>query len=267
MGIYFKSICSSSSGNGLMLWTGKSCVLIDCGFGSQISCEKTLSKQFLQKPAVNAVVVTHNHGDHINYSSLRVLEKYGLPVRIHESSVNQLQEKHFMGHRFDRLTLEPFSDGSFEAGDLCFQPIKVPHQPDYPTYGFSIRCRQEGLWRKVVIASDLYDGQSILEHLIDADFIYIESNHDPALLALYPNYNSHFHMSNSKTGELLYISRGKSKRIPKAVMLGHLSFQRNKAELALHSIRAIFKNGGLKPDFKIYVAPRYEASSTIEIVG
>lgn len=266
MALYFKTIRSSSSGNCVTLWTGKSRVLIDCGFSSQRLCQRTLSAHFGDNPQIDGVVVTHNHGDHISYPSLRILEQYGLPLRIHENSIDQLQEKHFRGYRFDRLKLQSFSDKDFDVGDLNFQPIKVPHQPDYPTYGFSVQCRQNGRWYKAIIASDLYDGRGLLEYLIDADFIYIESNHDPKLSALYPNYNSHFHMSNTKTGEVLCNARKKSKRIPKAVMLGHLSFIRNDTDLALRSIQRRFRQSCQKLDYKIYVAPRYESSSTIRIV-
>src|SRR4030042_1988402 len=99
MAFYFKTIRSNSSGNCLALRTEKTCVLIDCGLGSQSSCERTLSKHFGQNIEVNAVVVTHTHSDHINYSSLRILEQYGLQLRIHESNIEQLQEKHFEGYK------------------------------------------------------------------------------------------------------------------------------------------------------------------------
>jgi len=241
-------------------------VLIDCGFNSQISCEGALAAHVDHISQVDAVVVTHNHMDHISYSSLRVLEKYGLPIRIHENSIDQLQGKHFRGRRFDNLKLRPFSGKGFEVGQLRFQPINVPHQAQYPTYGFMIECQQNSLWYKVVVASDLCDGRVLLDYLVDADFIYIESNHDPDLLNLYPNPNSLFHMSNAKTAELLYNARAKSKRIPRAVMLGHLSYIRNETRLALRSARDVFRQAGRKLDYKIYVAPRYEASRNVAII-
>ena len=266
MALYFKTIRSSSSGNCLALWTEKSHVLIDCGFNSQISCERALGAHLHDCPQPNAVVVTHNHVDHISYSSLRMLEKYGLPLRIHEDSIKQLEEKHFRGHTFNGLKLKPFSSDGFEVGQLRFQPINVPHQARYPTYGFMIECRDKDLRYKVVVASDLYDGRVLLDYLVDADFIYIESNHDPDLLNLYPNPNSHFHMSNPRTAELLYNARAKSKRMPRAVMLGHLSYIRNETMLALRSVRDVFRKAGRKLDYKIYVAPRYEASRNVAII-
>lgn len=266
MSLCFRTLCSNSRGNCLTIWTENSCVLIDCGFRSQISCERTLTEHFGHKPQVDGVVVTHNHSDHINYSSLRVLEMYGLKVRTHEKNIDQLQRKHFRGRIFEDLKLIPFSDKSFEMGELSFEPIHLSHHPEYLTYGFLIRYRQKDIWHKIVIASDLRDGHAILEYLIDADFIYIESNHDPELLALYPNYNSHFHMSNLRTSEVLCIARTKSQHAPKAVVLGHLSFIRNDADLVLRSLQTTFRQSGQNLDYKIYVAPRYEESSPIKIV-
>ncbi|MHA2315082.1 MAG: MBL fold metallo-hydrolase [Candidatus Hermodarchaeia archaeon] len=266
MALYFQTIRSSSSGNCLVLWTEKSHVLIDCGFNSQISCERMLAAHAGHIPSIDAAVITHNHVDHISYSSLRILEKYGLPLRIHEDSIEQLQEKHFRGRKFNSLKLKPFSSNGFKIGELRFQPINVPHRGECPTYGFMIECRQNGLWHKVVVASDLYDGRVLLDYLVDADFIYIESNHDPDLLALYPNPNSHFHMSNTKTAELLCNAREKSKRMPKAVMLGHLSYIRNETRLALRSVRDVFRQQGLILDYKMYVAPRYKASRKMTII-
>lgn len=266
MSLCFRTLCSSSRGNCLAIWTENSCVLIDCGFRSQISCERTLTEHFGHKPQVDGVVVTHNHSDHINYSSLRVLELHGLQVRTHEKNVDQLQRKHFRGRIFEDLKLMPFSDKSFEMGEISFEPIHLSHHPEYFTCGFLIRYHQKDIWHKIIIASDLRDGHAILEYLIDADFIYIESNHDPELLALYPNYNSHFHMSNLKTSEVLCIARTKSRHAPKAVMLGHLSFIRNDADLVLRSLETTFQQSGQNLDYKIYVAPRYEESSPIKIV-
>jgi phosphoribosyl 1,2-cyclic phosphodiesterase len=266
MSLYFKSIRSSSSGNCLALCTEKSRVLIDCGFNSQISCKRSLRTHFGHNPQIDAVVVTHNHGDHISYSSLRTLGQYGIPLRIHENNINTLQEKHFRGYNLDHVKIKPFSDKSFDIGEFKFHPFKVPHQPDYPTYAFLIHCHHEHRWYKLIIASDFYDGREIIDHLVDVDFIYIESNHDPQLLALYPNYNSRFHMSNPKAGEILCNAREKSKRSPKIVMVGHLSCIRNNTDLALCSICKTFRQNGQKLDFKIFVAPRYEPSSTIRIV-
>ena len=55
------------------------------------------------------------HSDHIGYYSLRVLDSLGLKVRVHESCVSQLKDKHFNGRAFNSLKLRPFDDGSFDA--------------------------------------------------------------------------------------------------------------------------------------------------------
>ena len=266
MALYFKTIRSSSSGNCLAIRTERNQILIDCGFSSQKSCEYVL-REHLSKPSyVDAVVITHNHGDHISYSSLRIMEKYGIQVWIHEDSVSQLIEKHFNGYRFQSLQVKLFSDSQFRVGNLSLQPIRLPHQPGYPTYGFVIRCREQGRCYKVTVAGDFYDGSGLLEHLINADLVYVESNHDPHLLELYPNYNSRFHMNNPNTAQMLCDALSRSRRMPKAVILGHLSLQRNDEAIAINEVREAMIRWGHNWDCKIYIAPRYEASRTITLI-
>ena len=46
MQLYFQSICSSSSGNCLALWSEKTRILVDCGFSSMKKTRQTLSCLF-----------------------------------------------------------------------------------------------------------------------------------------------------------------------------------------------------------------------------
>ena len=72
-------------------------------------------------------------------------------------------------------------------------------------------------------------------------------------------------MPNPKTGQMLCEIRRKSKKSPKAVMLGHLSSQRNEPEIALAETRKAFNEAGMKLDFELLAAPRLESSAEVKI--
>ena len=261
MSLCFKSLRSSSSGNCLLVWTDRTRVLIDCGLGSMKRTRQVLAQNLGDQLDIDAAVVSHTHTDHIGYYSLRVLDSLGVKVRVHESCLAQLKDKHFNGRGFSSLQLKPFTDSSFKVGDLSFQAFEVPHNPWYPTYGFVIKHKSS----KVVVATDFNDWDSLLEHFVDSDFIFVECNHDLELLARYFNPNSRFHMPNPEAGKLLCTARKHSRTPPRAVMLGHLSSLRNRPDIALKAIESSFENHGVELDFPLLVAPRLEASGAVEV--
>jgi L-ascorbate metabolism protein UlaG (beta-lactamase superfamily) len=261
MAIKFRTIQSSSSGNCIHIQTEKTNLLVDCGFRSQKDCKIALTDALGEISAADAVVVTHNHGDHINYSALKVLEQNNVPVYAFKGNTEQLKYKHFKGYAFTSLDLRTFSAGKFEINDLTVEAIEVPHHPGLPTFAFVIR---HGKY-KILVAADFSDGSALIEHLEDADMIYIESNHCPELLRIFPNFYSIYHMNNMATAKLLASSLGSRKTPPQAVMLGHLSNQRNDPKKAVDEIKQAFKKNGHKVNFPIEVAPKFEPSKEIKI--
>jgi len=261
MAFYFKSLCSSSSGNCLLLWTETTTVIIDCGLGSMKRTRSTLTENLPDLHGLDAVIVSHLHGDHISYYPLRVLEQYGTEIRLHETSLDHLRQKHFNRYGFAELNLKSFTNRKFTVGDLTIKPFELPHHPDYQTYGFVVEYKDA----KAVIATDFNYWQDSIDHFIDADFIFVESNHDLDLLARYFNPNSRFHMSNPQTAQLLRTVRCQSTKPPKTVMLGHISSQRNDARIALREVTSIFENNGQPLDFNLCAAPLRTAGEVVKI--
>jgi phosphoribosyl 1,2-cyclic phosphodiesterase len=214
---------------------------------------------------VDAVIISHMHGDHINHHSLRVIEEYGLTVWVYERCLNQLKGKHFNGHKFRSMDLKTFSDTPLTIGDLWIQPFEVPHQPTHLNCGFAVRYKENMVWKSAVIITDFHNGSGALGYLIDSDFIFLESNHDPDLLARYFNPNSRFHLSNPKSAELLHTAYIQSSKKPKTVMLGHLSSQRNTEQYALKEVQGLFQKNGTAMDFQLCTAPLQASSVPVEI--
>lgn len=265
MSLYFRSLCSSSSGNCLVLWSDKTRVVIDCGLPSMRRTRELLEFNLGSPRHLDSVIISHTHGDHINHQSLRVIDEYGLKLKVCEKCVDQLRGKHYNGYRFKSMKLETYSSKPFIVGDLYIQPFEVPHNPNCANHGFVVKCKDGINWKTAVLATDFYNWKDVLINYIDADFIFTESNHDLGLLARHFNPNSRFHMSNPKTSELLYSAYMHSKRKPHTVMLGHLSNQRNTEKHAIGEICRVFKENGVNPDFNLLAAPLYERGQIIEI--
>ena len=227
MGVRFKTLLSGSSGNCILLQTDQTSLLVDCGFKSQKACRAALIDSVGEISNIDGVIVTHNHGDHISYSSLKVLEQAGVPIYVFGESTDEMARKHFKGCHFSDLVIKNFGKGRFSIGDLSIEPVEVPHHPGMSTFGFVVRYVKDRREYKILLAADFSDGAGLVKHLQDADLIYIESNHDLELLDIYPNFNSYYHMNNPATAKLLFKTLSKRQKPPRAVVLGHLSKQRN----------------------------------------
>ncbi|MBP6875679.1 MAG: MBL fold metallo-hydrolase [Candidatus Eisenbacteria bacterium] len=266
----FRSLRSGSSGNLLLIesHSGRrpTRVLIDCGINSQRECARILDEEVGSDAPIDGVVVSHAHCDHINYSALRVLGRRGIPVYAHRRTKPEIESRCWNPYRVPE-SVDPgevlfrcFSDDDFEIGAFRFRPIPVPHAPGITTHAFLIeRGRQRVLW-----ASDLSDPEALLPHIYDCDFVYLESNHDLELLRLQFNPASLFHLSNPAAGLLLRHTLAESRRLPRAVMLAHLSEDRNRPQLALRTVREAV-GAELAEQVPLIAAPRYGPSETIVV--
>jgi phosphoribosyl 1,2-cyclic phosphodiesterase len=137
----------------------------------------------------------------------------------------------------------------------------VSHNPDYPTFGFELFYQD----KKAVIATDFFEWDSIFDRFVDADFIFVESNHDLGLLEQYYNPNSRYHLPNPKTAQLLVNVIREGRKVPRVIMLGHISSQRNKPKIAIKETVTAFKKAGVEMKFELAAAPLRERCEVVEI--
>lgn len=195
----FASLGSGSKGNATLVEAGDTRVLVDCGFSCS-QTEKRLARLDLEPDALNAILVTHEHSDHIA-GVARLSRRYGLPVwmtagtrAVHKGG--ELASWHCIN-----------SHQPFAVGNLQVQPFPVPHDAREPCqFVFSDGERRFGL---------LTDVGSITPHMVAAldglDALMLECNHDPAMLAAGPYPPSlkqrvggpYGHLSNAQAAELL----------------------------------------------------------------
>jgi len=232
--------------------------MIDCGIKTQRECQYLIDTHTPLLRQIDAAVISHAHSDHVCYSSLRTLANNGIPVHLHDHVHERLNRENDIDDWEYQPRFSLYGNESFAIGDFTIQPMSVIHDPYCPNFGFIIRYGD----RKIVTCTDFCSYTELVEHFRDADFIFVEANHDLELLKRFPNYASRFHMSNVKTAKLLREAIDGSKRPPGAVMLGHISRHRNTRRLAVEAVKEAF---GGEVNFKLYAARLDQPSSVISV--
>jgi len=220
-----------------------------------------LSQNIKNPKDIDLILVSHLHSDHISFYPMRVIEEHEIKLKVHSGCFDELKNRHFRSYGLANLKVETYYTQKFSVKDLVIEPFEIPHNPYFLTCGFVIYHND----KKIVIATDFRDARNVTDYFKDADFIFIEANHDLQLLRQFPNPNSRFHLPNPKTGAFLSEVITKSKKTPAAVMLGHLSNERNRPHLAIKEIKTAFKKTGIDDDLKVTAAPPYQSSEIVEL--
>ncbi len=264
--LHFRSYGSNSAANCLALWTDQTCVLFDCGIGTLRDCRALLRRHQDRYGPVSALVVSHAHRDHLSGKALRVMSEEGIPIQCHRKVLPQLRARHGIGGGAPS-PVQAFADAGMTVGEFRIIPVPLSHAPDTPTFGFVVRASLGTRRRTIVIATDFRDPSNLLPHLRGADFVFVEANHDLELLRRRFNYASQWHLSNAQTASLLVGAMAGTSRPPGNVVLGHLSDERNEDALALREVRRAFAGRGLKVEFELETAPKFEPSRLFRIDG
>ncbi len=198
--IRFASLGSGSKGNATLIQSGDTLVLVDCGY-SAVETARRMAALEVSPDALTAVLVTHEHGDHIK--GVPVLSrKYRLPVYLTHGTARGCRDTRFHQTRF----ISPHN--SFDLGNLRVSPFPVPHDAEEPCqFVFSDPHDQRlGL---------LTDAGCITSHMIAAldgcHALLLECNYDPQMLANGPYPpplqrridHRYGHLANHQARELL----------------------------------------------------------------
>ena len=229
--VYDIAVCSlgsGSSGNATYISDGTTSVLLDGGF-SGIEIEKRMKSLGLLTENLKAIVVTHEHSDHIKGVGI-LSRRYNLPVYISKKTHMAASDK--LG-KLENVCY--FKCGSeFNIDGLQLHPFPISHDAADPA-GFTIR--KNGT--KLGIATDLGIVTALVkEHLKGSSFVLIEANHDPDMLIKGPYP---WHLKQRIKGRCGHLSNEDSKKLLKAILhkkldhviLGHLSMENNMPEKAL----------------------------------
>lgn len=250
------TLASGSSGNCLLVRSGRTNILIDAGISARriTTGLKTLG---VAPERLDGIFITHAHTDHI--AGLATLtKKLTMPIYASADTAHQICGKIPW---IDYLIEEVKPGSGVELGEMWCQSFATPH--DAPgSMGYSVTA--EGC--KMALATDLgHLTQSVMEGIAGSDLIVAEANHDEEWVRTgpYPAFlkqrvlGDYGHLSN-ETGALL-VQRAVEQGA-RTVLLAHLSSENNTPARARSTVAHHLNHVGIDPerDIDLTVAPRSE---------
>jgi Beta-lactamase superfamily domain len=274
MQVQFHVLASGSAGNACVLDVGGFGVLIDFGLPPRL-LEPRLRKARLSWNRIDAVVLTHTHGDHWRPATLTQLARRRVPIYCHAEHVKAIDG----GRRaFAALSAagliryyEPGERVALHPKCQCV-PIAVDHD-DPMTCGFRFDGVLRGTPWAVAYAADLGSWRPALaKHFADVDLLALEFNHDvpmqlgsgrhPLLIRRVLGDNGH--LSNEQAAALLsaIVKTSAPGRLTDLVQL-HLSQDCNRADLAEAAARQVLERLGV--EMAVHTTDRRRVGPSIAI--
>lgn len=242
-------LASGSSGNSIFVQAGTTRVLVDAGLAGK-PIEKRLESIGVSPASLHAIVVSHEHSDHIKGVGV-LARRFGLPVWLTQGTFEACKEKVFRGKERVRVFE---NDEPFVLGDLHFEPYALSHDAVDPV-NFIISDGDSSIG----IATDMGTVTHLVrERLRGTDLVVLESNYDRNMLMAGPYpwdlkrriSGNRGHLSNSAAAETL---RDLVEGGLKQAVLAHLSEHSNRPTLASETCRAQLNGLGAR-DFSLSVA-------------
>ena len=229
----FASLGSGSEGNGLIVESGATRILVDCGFRLS-EAVKRLGRLGLAPTDLAAVLVTHEHDDHAG-GVARFARRYDVPVYL---TYGTLIAMGIGGAMMPRVSVID-SHTPFVIGDLEVHPYPVPHDAREPSqFVFSDGDRRLGL------LTDTGDSTPHIQRMLSGiEALVLECNHELELLMSGPypptlkrRISSRYgHLDNATAARI--VAEIDCSRLQHFVA-AHLSAQNNTPELARAAMSA-----------------------------
>jgi len=230
------SLSSGSKGNSLYIESEYARVLIDIGLSAQ-QIRQRLESIEVDPTEIDAIILTHAHRDHVRGAGV-FSRQFQTPIYGHPDTLDEITYL----FRKNEKTVPWYHP--FQIKDLSFTPFPVSHDA-IPTVGYLVSSGA----RVAALCTDLGVATPEVEtHLRQADFLILESNHDPDMLINGPYpwdlkeriASRVGHLSNHDTGRLLKtLLNGRVEK----VLLAHISEENNTPDLARETVLHYIGNG------------------------
>jgi len=238
LGICSKRNCS-------LVATEKTRLLVDAG----LSCRETYARlaAINESPeGLAAVVISHEHTDHIN--GLRVLVQNGdLPVYVSQATWEAVSRDDEIRKKITKIECIAASE-KFTIGDIEITPFPVPHDAVDPV-AFTLDA--QGI--RISVVTDLGFVPEIVKQRVKGSHVLVlESNHDLEMLKVGPYpwavkqrvMSRQGHLSNNATADFLIEEFDGAAQV---LVLAHLSETNNHPEIArLSAEQALGQRTGLQ---------------------
>ena len=245
---------SGSSGNAILLETNQSRILVDAGFSPRV-LKQRLAKAGVAPDSIEAVIVTHEHTDHVK-GVAAAARKWGWTIVSTAGTRMMCPEWSAL-----RTILTP-RKSSVVVGDFHLETVPVSHDANEP---IAVIVTSIGEGARAGIVYDLGHVTETISRALDKlDILVIEANHDEGMLragpyppSLQARIRGKFgHLSNSDAAKLAgrSIHTGLNN-----IVLAHLSEQNNTPRTALGTVGESLRRGRFKG--------RLTASSQNDVVG
>lgn len=251
---------SGSSGNAILVESGGTRLMVDAGFSGR-DLERRLEIAGCQADSIDALLVTHEHGDHTRGAGV-FARRWGTPL--------------YLGER-THAACEPLLNGSeevrayscaapVEIGELIVEPFLTIHDAVDP---FAVTVTERATGEKLGVATDLGRPNAAVRHALrDCDMLVLEANHDEILLRESPYpwsvkariAGSHGHLSNRAAAEL---ATGLTHSRLACVVLAHLSEKANEGALAADVVGEALEGAGFAGS--LHVARQDQPMETIDV--
>lgn len=223
----FASLGSGSRGNATLITSGKTTLMIDCGFSAR-EAVKRLQQLNIDPASLSAILITHEHADHM--AGVRVMaRKFNLPVYTTPGTAGCLPED-VAGYIHEFNCHE-----KFVIDDIEVEPFPVPHDAREPSqFVFSDGAVRVGL------LTDVGSITPLIETTLSAcDALLLEANHDLTMLEQgdYPDHLKRRvggrlgHLNNVQSAALL--EKIDTSRL-QHIMAMHISEKNNCPSIAVH---------------------------------
>lgn len=248
---------SGSAGNATLVSHPGARVLIDVGFSCR-DVSRRLAEVGVNPDAVDAVLITHSHGDHTRGARL-LSQRHGVPVYSTDAARREWGDE-------DVAVWRRLAPGRVIAiGDLRFVPFEVPHDAS-ETLAFRIDTPEGAIGYATDVGALT---ETLIDRFRDCRVLVIESNHATELLRVSPYARSTReriagsggHLSNESLAAFVRDHMGAPVR---CLVLAHLSRVNNLPELAEMTCRSALAARG-RSDVQVVVARQDRVTPTIDL--
>jgi len=232
---------SGSSGNSVLVETERSRILVDAGFSPRV-LKQRLTRAGVEPESIEAVVVTHEHTDHIK-GVAAAAKKWKWTI------VSTAGTRMMCPDWSDlRIILTP-RKSSVVVGDFRLETVPVSHDANEP---IAVMVTSIGEGARAGIVYDLGHVTETVSRALDRlDVLVVEANHDEGMLRTGPYPPS---VQARIRGKFGHLSNGDAARVAgdcihaglNNIVLAHLSEKNNTPRTALTTVGDVLRRARFK---------------------